>query len=249
MRIPRRSTRPAAPLVVAALLAACGDTGPTAPAARAALAIVGTSPGPGPIAPVPSVAVTLRVDDQSGYTDYGAPGTTVRFESGGVAKLVVDNSASDSDARVGHYRVWMPAASAYTATVTVMPAELSAAGASKTVSAFVTPTYVAMGSIVLQRKPRLTVELYRLGALVGGQAIRVTAPWGWSAMVMDGSVADEDFSGDPSPADGRIHLRLPVTGIYIVCPLSTPHPLLAAQCRTVHATTYGGSYSATLTYY
>jgi hypothetical protein len=235
-------------LLTALALAACRDAtapaAPAAPAARPALAAVGTDPGTTPV-PTPSVWVTLHVGDQASYgLPVGVPGTTVSFvTNGGYYRTIVDNGTGDTDPEVGYYRVAMPSALAYTAYVRVMPDYLSSDGAVKTVSAFVTPTWVNMGSIILKRKPALYVQLRKQGLLVPGQTIKVTQVGGpWSATIADGDAADLSADG------GRIHLRVPFTGTYNVCALTTPSALWQADCVQVSALQYFIAYPVTLTY-
>jgi hypothetical protein len=238
----------------ALIVAACGDReDATAPSSRPSLAGAGSEPGSGtttPPGPGPTVAVTLHVGDQAALGgSAGVPGTSVRFDTpGSHSRIVVDNVGSDTDARVGHYRVMMPSATSYAATVRAMPDQFSAAGASATATRLGTRTSVHLGSIVLRRKPGLHVWLLKDGALVPGQAIHVTGPDGWSQAVADGGLTDRDAFGTPGPSDGRINLRLPVTGSYTVCALTRPSPLFEARCQGVVAEHYFFAYSATLTY-
>jgi hypothetical protein len=259
---PTRTLARLTPFVAALVagLAACHDgADPTAPVGRPALAAAG-SDGPRTTAPPPTpsltVVVTLHVGDQAAYGGpAGVPGTKVTFATnGGYSQYVADNSPADFDARVGYYRVWMPNATSYTATVRVMPEHFSTLGASKTVAATVTPTTVTptvvpMGSIVLKRKPGLHVRLMMDGALVPGQTIGVTGPAGFTVVIADGGYFDRDAFGNPSPSDGRIYLRLPVTGTYTVCARTTPILFYAARCQEVVAEQYFFAYAATLTYY
>ena len=254
MRTFRSLARLAATAAVPAalLLAACGDApDPTAPATRPALELVGPGTGTTPTTPTLSVWVTLHVGDQAAYGGaYGVPGTTVSFVTNtGYYRTIVDNGAGDANPEVGYYRVAMPNALSYTAYVRVMPEKYSSAGAVKTVSAFVTPTLVNMGSIILKRKPGLHVQLLKQGALVPGQTIKVTQVNGpWSVTITDGSSADKDAFGNPNPSDGKIFLRVPFTGTYTVCALTSPSVLWAADCEPVYALQYFIAYSATLTY-
>jgi hypothetical protein len=256
-----RTARPFARLAalaatpVALLLTACGDAAdPTAPGARPALAVAAPTPGPtppgagpGPIGPALTVAVTLLVGDQASFT--GIAGTTVELKTNiGYKRVVVDNSASDVDPGVGRYRVMMPSAGSYTATVVGMPEVNAAVGTTKTVSAFMTPTWVAMGSIILKRKPALVVKLMKQGAFVWGQTIQVTGPNGFSATVTDGSPADKDALWNPGPSDGVIRLRVPVTGTYTVCATTSPQADWSAGCEQVFAQLYFFAYPVTLTY-
>jgi hypothetical protein len=236
----------------ALLLTACGDAGETtAPSARPSLDVAGPTPETSPTLPPPAVAVTLHIDDQALYTyPVGVSGTTVEFRTGGgYARVVADNGPGDGDPAVGYYRVSMPAAASYTATVQVMPEPFAAEGASKTVWTLLTPSVVPMGSIVLLRKPMIVVSLYRSGVPVPGQTIQVFDVGGsWSTTITDGSSADRDLFGNPNPPDGVVSLRVPVTGTYFVCAITTPKDLWFADCQTVHATTYYFSYPAALTY-
>jgi hypothetical protein len=248
-----RTARPLAATAFVLCLAACGDAADTtAPAARPLLAVAGAVPGPtppgaGPIAPVLSVAVTLVVGDQANYT--GIAGTTVEFKTNaGYTRVVVDNSAYDTDPDVGQYRVMMPSAVSYTATVVGMPEVNAAVGTSKTVSAFMSPTWVAMGSIILKRKPALVVELKKQGAFVWGQTILVTGPNGFSTSVTDGSPADKDALWNAGPSDGVIRLRVPVTGVYTVCATTSPLAGWSTGCEQVNALLYYVAFPVTLTY-
>ena len=239
----------AAPWLVTVLaLGACRDaaapTAPSGPAERPALAITGPGTGTTP-APTPTVWVTLHVGDQASWgLPTGVPGTTVSFvTNGGYFRTIEDNGAGDADPAVGYYRVAMPSALAYTAYVRVMPDYLSSDGAVKTVSAFVTPTLVNMGSIVLKRKPAIYVQLRKQGLLVPGQTIKITQASGpWSATVADGGAADLSADG------GKIHVRVPFTGTYTVCALTSPGVLWKADCEQVYALQYFIAYPVTLTY-
>lgn len=244
-----RRALPAASATLLAALGACGDT-ITSPASRMApssapqadIVVSGTPRTIG-------VWVTLQVGDQGWYGDYGAPGTTVEFTTNAGAKsTVVDNSASDTDARVGYYRVLMPNAVSYTATVTVVPEHNSLGGATKTVSAFVTPTFVSMGAIYLNRKPGLFVQLFYNYALVTGQTIKVTGPSGFTATITDGGASDRNYDGTQNGADGKISLELPITGTYTVCTMTTPQTYWDAGCSQVFATMYFIQYGLNMTY-
>lgn len=235
-------------LLTALALGACRDaaapTAPAAPPPRPALDVVGPAPGTTP-APTLTVWVTLHVGDQASYgLPVGVPGTTVSFvTNAGYFRTIADNGAGDTDPAVGYYRVAMPNALAYTAYVRVMPEYLSPDGAVKTVSAFVTPTLVNVGSIVLKRKPAIYVQLRKQGALVPGQTIEITQVGGpWSATVVDGAAADLSADG------GRIHVRVPFTGTYTVCALTSPGALWKADCEPVYALQYFIAYPVTLTY-
>ena len=252
-----RRALPAVPAAAAVALAACGEsaTAPSRMTGATPSASVAAAPGAQAsgiivIGRDPGVTVTLHVGDQGHYGDYGTPGTTMEFKTNtGYAKLVADNSAADADARVGYYSVNMPKAISYTATAKVTPEELSTGGGTKTVSAFVTPTWVNMGTLILNRKPGLTIEAYHQNALTNGQTFTVTGPDGWSKTVTDGGATDEAYGGGPGALDGKVHMRLPVTGIYTVCANSTPAAFFKADCVQVWASQYFVAYKATLTYY
>jgi hypothetical protein len=241
--------RLAVPAAVALLLAACGDAADTtAPAARPSLDIA-PPPGTTPI-PQPPVAVTLHVGDQASYgADVGVPGTTVSFvvnggASSGYYKTVGDNSAQDTDSRVGYYRVSMPNGLSYTAYVRIAPEYLATSNAVKTVSAFVTPTLVNMGSIILKRKPAIYVSLMKQGVLVPGQTIKITQVGGpYTRTIADGSAEDL------SPVAGKIHVRVPWTGTFMVCATTSPSALWEADCEQVFALQWFIAYPATLTYH
>jgi hypothetical protein len=249
MSTARSLARLAATSAALLLVAACADapdpTAPATPAARPSLDI--TSPGGG-TTPIPTpltVWVKLHVGDQASYgLPVGVPGTTVSFvTNGGTVKTIADNSAEDTDPAVGFYRVAMPSSISYTAYVRIAPEYLTTAGAFKTVSAYVTPTLVDMGSIVLKRKPGVYVSLMKQGVLVPGQTIKVSQVGGvWSVTITDGS------SQDISAVAGKIHLRVPVTGTYMVCALTSPSALWDAGCEQVFALQYFVAYPVTLTY-
>jgi hypothetical protein len=210
-----------------------------------------SGPGAGPIAPANHVALSLHVGDHAaGDATEGVPGTTFRFATGNaLGKVVADNSPSDLDARVGYYRVWVPVGITYTATAYVLPEQFSSDSATTTAAPSGSPGVVPMGSIFLKRKPRLTVELRRQGALVAGQTITVTdGTASWTATITDGGAYDRTLFGRPSSADGRIYVSLPVTGYYTVCATTTPHVYWAAACQTVNAAAYNEPYATTLTY-
>jgi hypothetical protein len=244
-----RRALPAASATLLVALGACSDT-ITAPASRMAAsrapnADIVVSGAPRTI----GVWVTLQVGDQGWYGDYGAPGTTVEFTTNAGAKsTVVDNSAADTDARDGYYRVLMPNAISYTATVTVVPEHNSLGGATKTVSAFVTPTLVSMGAIYLNRKPGLFVQLFYNNALVAGQTIKVTGPNGWTTTITDGGASDKTYDGTQNGADGKISLEVPITGTYTVCTMTSPQLYWDAGCNQVYATQYFVQYGVTMTY-
>jgi hypothetical protein len=113
----------------------------------------------------------------------------------------------------------------------------------KAETVLVTPTLVNMGSIVLKRKPALYVQLRKQGLLVPGQTIKITQAGGpWTATVVDGAAADLSADG------GRIHVRVPFTGTYTVCALTSPSALWEADCEQVYALQYFIAYPVTLTY-
>lgn len=243
-----RRALPAASATLLVALGACSDT-ITAPASR-------TAPSSAPSADIivsgtprtVGVWVTLQVGDQGWYGDYGAPGTTVEFTTNAGAKsTVVDNSSADTDARDGYYRVLMPNAISYTATVTVVPEHNSLGGATKTVSAFVTPTLVSMGSILLHRKPIVDLALFMSGQLVPGQTVKVTGPNGFVKSFTDGSATDGWFGGW-YPNDGYLNFEVPWTGSYTVCPTTTPLAGWAAPCKFLSVPSYDASFFTTLTY-
>jgi hypothetical protein len=254
-----RSALLAAVVATAAALAACGDS-PTTPSAAAGAAPSASLAGAGnqaadgilvgPIGRDPLIKVTLHVGDQGYYGDYGAPGTAIEFKTtAGYAKIVADNSAADSDARVGYYAVMMPKSNVYTVTATAAPEELSLGGATKTGGASMTPTWIDMGSLILYRKPGLQVKLMKEGAAVFGQTVKITSlSTGWTVTITDGGANDEAYGGGPGANDGKINLRLPLTGSYSVCALTTPQTFWEADCVTAHAGQYYVAYSATLTY-
>jgi hypothetical protein len=174
----------------------------------------------GPIVRDPGVTVKLHLIDQ-GLGNVA--GTTFEFKSSaGVAKTIADNGTGDADARPGYYSVQMPKAVSYTATAKTLPADISFDGASKTVSYFNSPTLVDMGVLYLNIKPGFFITTYFQGAVVKGQTIKVTGPGGFSATITDGSANDKDSFGNPSPADGKYHVRLPVTGTYKICAMTSP---------------------------
>lgn len=232
-------------------IAACSDApvGPPselAPAEGPSAALIGgviTRPAP--------VTVTLRVTSQGGTPiGQGLGGTTMKFESStGAAVTVVDNSASDKDARVGYYSVTMSSANWYKATAVVVPEPHSLGGATKTTSAFATPTWAPIGDLMINIEPGLHVELWYKGALALGQSIKVTGPNGFTKAITDGGANDEDHWGNAGPNDGKFNTRLPVTGTYTVCVTSSPHPWYTADCQQVWANQYFIQYSASLSYW
>jgi len=235
-------------------LAACSDA-PTAPSAKPSPAASEPSLGSGisvggggVIVRQAPVSVTLEIWDQDG--SQGVPGTTVEFStSTGAKQTVVDNSAADADARVGYYRVSMPATGVwYKAKVVGMDDDFSFDGAEKTVSAFVSPTLVSMGHITLMRKPGIYVFLHYNGGFALGQTIKITGPNGFSRTITDGSAADKSFDGTQNPNDGKFQIQVPVTGTYYVCTLTSPQAYWDADCVNVWALQYFIAYSADLKY-
>jgi hypothetical protein len=247
-----RHSLPLAAVTVALALAACSDA-PLDPAARLApdatpsadiIVVGGGIPRPTP------VTVTLRITDQGGnLPDQGVAGTTVKFTTSTGAQLtVVDNAAGDGDARVGFYKVTMGQAVSYTATVVAMPSDFSPDQTTKTVSAFVTPTLVSMGELMLLRKPGIAVALYYNGALTIGQTIKVTGPNGYSKTMTDGTATDIKSNGTQGPADGKFDFQVPSTGTYTVCTMTTPQSLWDAGCSPVYVINYFIQYPITMTY-
>jgi len=238
---------------IVATLAACSDA-PMAPTAAEPpdrpshnLVVVGggtTMPRPTPI------TVTLRLTDQGGsLPDQGVAGTTVKFTTNTGGELtVVDNAAGDGDARVGFYKVTMGQAVSYTATVVAMPDDFSPDQITKTVSAFVTPTLVSMGELMLLRKPGIAVALYYNNALTIGQTIKVTGPNGYAKTMTDGTATDIDSWGNQGAADGKFSFQVPSTGTYTVCTMSSPQQYWDAGCKPVYVIQHFIQYSATLTY-
>lgn len=228
-------------------LAGCNDA-PTAPAAPTssrmpeppnATLIVRSNP----------VNVTLQIVDQGGPYDTGVPGTTVQFTSStGASMTVVDNSAQDADARPGFYKVSMGQANWYKATVTAATSHFSLDAATKTVSAFVTPTLVSMGGLTLMRKPGLFVQLYYNNALIAGQTIKVTGPNGFSVQITDGGANDRNYDGSQNGSDGKFSLEVPVTGSYTVCTMTSPQAYWDAGCQGVWAGMYFMEYGVSMTY-
>jgi hypothetical protein len=202
-------------------LAACSDS-PSAPTAAAApdARVSADLIGGGIIVRDPGVTVRLHLLDQ-GLGE--VPGTTMEFKTNaGFTKTVVDNAAGDADVRVGYYSVQMPNALSYTATAKVLPADISFAGASKTVSYFNSPTLVDMGTLYLNIKPGFFITMYYQGAIVTGQTLKISKGPDFAVTITDGGPSDKDQFGNQSPADGKIHVRVPVTGNYQICAMSTP---------------------------
>jgi hypothetical protein len=238
-----------------ACLAACSDA-PTSPTAKPApakpdLGLSGVVIG----RPTP-VTLTLRITSQGGTpAGQGIGGTTVTFASSiGASKNVTDNGADDADARIGYYSVTMTTANWYKASVSGMTGltaeRYSFDGATKTVSAFATPTFVPMGDLAMNIRPGLYVETWFKGALAPGQTITVKYPNGFVKTITDGGANDYDpFTFNQMPSDGKFELTVPTTGVYLVCPASTPHKYYKADCVQVWANQYFVQYSADLTFY
>lgn len=248
------SRRYALPLActIVATVAACSDaplaptpanTGltPSAPALSDGVIVSGGGIG----RPTP-VTVTLSVSSQGGGS---ATGTTVKFTTNtGASNTVVDNGAGDGDNRAGFYKVTMPKAISYTATVVAMPDDFSPDSTSKTVSAFVTPTLVSMGDLMLLMKPGIYVSLWYKGALAPGQKIRVTGPNGYDVTMIDGTPSELTDLGKPPVADGKFSFSVPSTGTYKVCALSSPELYWGADCMPAYPMWYFIQVSTTLTY-
>jgi hypothetical protein len=244
--------RRALPAVSAALLvalAACSDS-PAAPVARKAPA---APSGDLVVSGVPrtiGVWVTLCVSSPA-YDSLGLSvqeATTVEFKTNaGATSTIVDNSALDADTRLGFYRVLMPNAISYTATVVALPPNYANLPATKTVSAFVTPTLVSMGSILLHRKPIVDLALFMSGQLVPGQTVKVTGPNGFVKSFTDGSATD-GWLGGWYPNDGYLNFEVPWTGSYTVCPTTTPLAGWAAPCKMLSVPSYVASFFTSLTY-
>lgn len=253
---PTVAARRALPAVSATLLlaaAACSDS-PAAPAAPVSrMAPAAPSPDLVGISGTPRVAgvwVTLCVSspafDTLGLSVQEA--TTVEFKTdAGTTATIVDNSAQDTDSRLGFYRVLLPKANSYKATVVVLPANYANLPATKTVSAFVTPTLVSMGSVLLHRKPIVDLALFMSGDLVPGQTVKVTGPNGFVKSFTDGSATDGWFGGW-YPNDGYLNFEVPWTGSYTVCPTTTPLGGWAAPCRMLSVPSYDTSVFTSLTY-
>jgi hypothetical protein len=234
--------------VAALTLAACSDS-PVAPSsalaprenASADIIVGGTIPRPSP------VTLTLGVTSQGGGM---VSGTTMKFESSlGVSTTVADNGAGDSDARPGYFSVTMTKANWYKVTPVAVPAPHSLYGATKTVSAFNTPTWVQMGFLMLNITPGIHVETWWKGAITTGQSIQITGPHGFSKSITDGGLNDEDHVGNAGPLDGKFNSRLPDVGTYTVCATSTPHQWYKADCKQVYVQQYYVQYSTTLNYW
>jgi len=257
-----RSTIPVV-LLVALGTAACRDA-PLAP--RDARSPVSDAPAPtatpakvtvaGAESRVPPVLqpgyvwVTLQVVD-GGDPDptASAADTRVEFTPAGHTPLeLFDNGVQDMDARVGYYRVQLPNTLFYSATVTGANAIYSLAGGSKTVSAFVTPTLVSMGGLALQRKPRLTMDVRMDGALVAGQTLKITGPAAFSVTVTDGGPSDKQYNTLQDASDGKLHLLVPLTGAYTVCPVTSPKKYWDADCKSVYVQFYDVEFKTTLNY-
>ena len=242
-------TLPVASAALLVTLAACSDS-ITAPSQRLApdapsadiIGVVGTPR-------IASVWVTLRVasvrDDSHGT---GQRGTTVTFKtSAGATLTLADNSALDTDARDGFYRVSLPLANSYTATVVAVPQYYADLQPSKTVSAFVTPTLVSMGTIYVHRKPVVDVVLYLANTLALGQTVKVTGPNGFSQTYTDGTGTDGWFGGYYAK-DGYINFELPVIGTYTFCAVTSPQLGWTAPCKTAVVSAYDASSVVMLTY-
>jgi hypothetical protein len=241
-----RRALPAATLLV---VAACSDA-VTAPSSRlapdTASADIIVSGTPAPL----GVWVTLRVTsprfDTAGLSVQEA--TTVEFKTNAGSKAtVVDNSSRDTDTRLGFYRVLMPKAISYTATVIVLPPNYADLPATKTVSAFVTPTLVSMGSILLHRKPVIDMALFMSGKLVPGQTVKVTGANGFSQTFTDGSASD-GWLGGFYPNDGYLNFEVPFTGTYLFCAVTTPQIGWGAACKTLVVPAYDTNAVLSLTY-
>jgi hypothetical protein len=247
--MPRHSV----PLAAAALtLAACSDA-PLAPSARLTPdATPSAMLGGGGDVPLPtSVSVTLHLVDQTlPDATNSVAGTTVKFTaSTGETRTVVDNGIGDGDARPGFYKVAMEKAVWYKAAVVAMPSIFSWDQVTRTASAYATPTLVSMGDLVLLRKPGIAVWLYYKGALVAGQTIRITGPNGYATTIADGGVNDTSSLGAQAPSDGKFEfIRLPTTGTYTVCTLTTPQWMWDTGCRAVDVKYYGVEFPIAMTY-
>jgi hypothetical protein len=225
------------------LLAACSDSttapapvaAPTsAPEPRASADLIG-----GPIVRDAGITVKLLVSSQGGGV---VDGTTVEFKTNtGNTKSVADNSASDADARAGYFSVQMPKAASYTATVTVYSDVYAPDGTSKTVSYWNSPTLVDMGYISLKFKPAFVITMRYQGAVITGQTLNISAGPDFSKTITDGGPSDKDFSGNQSPADGIVYVRVPHIGNYYMCAVTAPNWQWGG-CQQAWALQYWNSY-------
>ena len=196
------------------LLAACSDapSAPTAeppdvrrsaepPDARSSADIIVVG---GPIPRVSEVTVKLHVLDQSNADV--TPSTFEFSTNTGFAKTVVDNGAGDADARPGYYSVQMPQAGSWTATAKVLPDDIAFYESSKTVSYMNSPTLVDMQGLMLYIKPGLVITMRYQGAVITGQTLKISAGADFSKTITDGGPSDKDFSGNQSPADGKVYV-------------------------------------------
>jgi hypothetical protein len=235
-----------------ALLAACSD-GPTAPAASRAAVPAAAAPGAQPSGLViPGLSprtFTLFVNTADQPT--GALVSTVTFMNAeGVARWVIDNKDGDLDARVGYYKVTLPASSKYTARVVAMHPSYSPDDTFRELTPSVPqPETLAFDKITLKLSPRISVALWKGGKPFAGQTVRVSeiGGGGYSDLVTDGSVSDSDFDYTAALNDGKIQYWLPRFGTYTVCPVSVPAGL-SASCITLVASAYGAQYNGSITY-
>jgi hypothetical protein len=249
-------SRRATPLAAAAALlalGACSDTmGPTMPnAGRLPADAPALAKGKGADAKAATsgtIAVIERYYDgqEEAWIENGLVGTTVRFTgSNGKQRLVQDNSADDFDARGGYYRVTLPGADSYTATLVTIGTERSLVG--MTVQAPYGSPVTRFSPLMPPRSPQIKVYFVSnlTGEKVFGRGATITGPNGFTFSAVDGGTGDsKNSAGAYYPADGRITTYVPELATYKACQITLG--FLNPPCATGTATHWDQEFDVVL---
>lgn len=166
-------------------------------------------------------------------------GSVVRLRTDkGYSIDVADNSALDTDTRVGYFAVEMPVARYFTATLVKVPAPWTVKGATS-LTKYVTTDVVSMGTLRANRMPIIEVSLYKDGTspkqLLTGGTVTVASK-NFFTTVSVGPTKPSRFPGVDAPE--IYYAADPFSGQYGICVKTPPAGYRAPTSCTYHILTY-----------